>query len=408
MAHLSISLLGTFTVTLDGREARGFNSDKTRALLAYLALEGVRPQRREVLAALLWPEQPGERARGSLSQSLYNLRKTLKEREAREPFLITTPQTVAFNPDCGCWLDVRRFDDLLSACERHAHPRPETCPECGVRLGQAAALYRGDFLEGFSISGAYEFDEWLMLQRERTCQNALIALASLAAYHEWSGETVRALDYARRAVRLDSLWETGQRGLMRLLALSGQREAALEVFTGYRKRLMNELGVEPEGKTRSLYERLCRERDQPPVLDDLPAHLTPFVGRQGELVELGALLCDSDTRLVTVLGEGGSGKSRLALQAAQGLRYHFPDGVYLVPLSALGSEEGLAPAVAEALGFTFREGADPETQLADYLRAKQLLLILDSFEVVLGGARWLSELLRAAPQVKALVPPAPG
>ncbi|MCI0394563.1 MAG: protein kinase [Chloroflexi bacterium] len=137
---------------------------------------------------------------------------------------------------------------------------------------------------------------------------------------------------------------------------------------------------------------------------NLPAQTTPFVGRTRELAELDRLLNDPGGRLVTILGPGGMGKTRLALQAAEEQLERFDHGVYFVPLASLQAGAGLAPAVAEALDFAFsQEGGPAWQQLLDYLREKQLLLILDNFEHLLESAGVVSELLQTAPHVKLLV-----
>jgi predicted ATPase/DNA-binding SARP family transcriptional activator len=404
MAQLTLCTLGSFTLTLDGAVLRGFESDKVRALLAYLAVESDRAHWRDKLATLFWSDMPDAQAHANFNQALYNLRSLLGERQATHPFLIVTRQTVQFNPQSSFQSDVHNFGELLEECQRHAHPRLDICAECANRLERLVALYQGDFLEGFNLPDAIPFEEWAVTRRERLHQQFLTVLAGLAIYHESQGETALALKYARRLVKTDPLGEAGQRSLMRLLALNGQRESALGQYLSFHNLLNEELAVEPEPETRALYARLRLEtQDTHPPLDSLPAHLTPFIGRQAELAELSALLRDPGCRLVTVLGAGGSGKTRLALQAASRLSYHFADGVFFVPLSSLPSIQALLPSIALALGFKFQDGSDPQPQLLDYLRGKQVLLLLDSFEVVPEAAGWLSDLLRAAPQVKELV-----
>lgn len=136
---------------------------------------------------------------------------------------------------------------------------------------------------------------------------------------------------------------------------------------------------------------------------NLPPQSTPFIGREAELVELDRLLGSPATNLVTILGMGGAGKTRLALEAGRRQLERFTHGVYFVPLAPLSSPEGLAPAIAQALSFTFREGRPPLPQLFDYLADKRLLLILDNFEHLLAGVTLVPEILRAAPSLQILV-----
>ena len=152
MARLSLSLLGSFRVDLDGQPATEFESDKVRALLAYLAVESDRPHRRETLAGLLWPERPESNARQNLSQTLFKLRRAIRDREAAPPFLLISASAIQFNPESDHRTDVRAFSEPISACENHRHARLEVCDSCMDRLRRALAAYNGGFLEGFSLA----------------------------------------------------------------------------------------------------------------------------------------------------------------------------------------------------------------------------------------------------------------
>ena len=364
MAQLAVYTLGCFTVTLDGQPLRGFESDKVRALLAYLAVESDRAHSREKLAALLWPEAADDHAHACFNQALYNLRSVLGERQAPQPFLTISRQAVQLNPQCDCRVDVNTFGELLEQCVRHAHPRRETCAECAARLEQAAALYRGDFLEGFNLANSIPYDEWAMVAREQLHQQLLSALAELTAYYEGQGEVSRALGYARRFVELDPLWEAGLRSLLRMLALDGRARRPCGSTRASARRSRKSSLSSRSARHRPFTSACTWSTQETASTDNLPAHLTPFIGRQGELAELSALLRDAADHLVTVLGAGGCGKTRLALQAARRLSYHFPDGVFYVPLSALASIQALLPSVALALGFKFQEGSEPPTAIA--------------------------------------------
>jgi DNA-binding SARP family transcriptional activator len=154
MPHLSIRVLGPLQVSLDGEPLSGFNSDKVRALLAYLASSPDHPHRREVLAGLLWPEFPERSARTNLRNALANLRHVLGEQatssdgEASPPFLLSTRQTIQFNGQSDYWLDVVAFEDLLA-----------TVPPTSEGLEQAVSLVRGPFLEGFTLADAAPYEE---------------------------------------------------------------------------------------------------------------------------------------------------------------------------------------------------------------------------------------------------------
>jgi predicted ATPase/predicted Ser/Thr protein kinase len=135
---------------------------------------------------------------------------------------------------------------------------------------------------------------------------------------------------------------------------------------------------------------------------NLPVQPTPFVGREAELTELARLLADPGVRLLTVLGAGGMGKTRLALEAGAAQLNNFEHGVYFASLAPLQSVEAIVPTVAEALGFSFYEGGEPRQQLLDYLRQKATLLLMDNFEHLLDGVSLATDVLQAAPDVKIL------
>ncbi len=256
MTHLAISVLGPLRVILDGAPVTAFESDKVRALLAYLAVEADHPHRRETLAGLFWPERPERSARHNLSQALSNLRSAIGDRDAPRPFLLVTRQTVRFNRDSDHSLDVAAFVALLSACKAHDHHRPETCEPCICRLREAVALYRGPFLDRFYGGDSPAFEEWTLIRREGLQRQVMGALRHLVIYYEQRGEYQDAGEYARRQVELEPWYEAAHRQLMRALALSGKRSAALKQYQTCRRMLADELGVEPAPKTTELFEQI--------------------------------------------------------------------------------------------------------------------------------------------------------
>jgi predicted ATPase/DNA-binding CsgD family transcriptional regulator len=137
--------------------------------------------------------------------------------------------------------------------------------------------------------------------------------------------------------------------------------------------------------------------------DNLPTQPTPFIGRGEELDELRDTLADPDCRLLTLVGPGGSGKTRLSIEAAREMAGEFADGVYFVALQPVDSTEFLVPAIADAMKFSLRGQEEPRVQLSNYLGEKQLLLVLDNFEHLVGAADLVSDMLATAPNVKLLV-----
>jgi DNA-binding SARP family transcriptional activator/predicted ATPase len=421
MPHLSMWFLGGYRVSLDGEPVRGIEYDKVRALLACLALEADRPHRREALAGLLWPGLPERRARRNLSQALFSLRSALSpagHTQADPPHLIVTPQSIQFDAASDHWLDVSAFLAMRSACHEHPHWRLETCPTCADRLGEAVTLYRGPFLEGLSIGDSPAFEEWQLFRRERLHALASDALGALATSAEARGAHEAALAYAQRWVQLDRWHEGAHQALMRALALSGRRGAALAQYERCRRTLREELGVEPAEGTDALYQQILDgEMPQPsirPLPNDLPASLTPLIGRAKELAHLTSLLREQSCRLVTIAGPGGIGKTHLALQfaadlVAQAPADRFTDGVYYLPLAAVPSLDALLSALLQTLGLTHQPGIESRQQLLSYLRRKHLLLVLDNFEHLAvtwreqSSTALLAEILHRAPGVSILV-----
>ncbi len=407
MTELQIFLFGSFQAALDSTAVTDFESNKVRALLAYLAVEGDRPHSRDALAGLLWPEHGDAVARKNLRQALSNLRKAIGDDQSATPFLFVTRSTVQFDRHSPHSLDVAQFGALLDECDDHRHRRLEACAACAGRLQRAVDLYRGDFLRGFYIEDSVAFQDWMTLARERYHRQVVQALSVLVAYYQARREYKAAHQCANLQVELDPWREEAHRQLMHLLALSGERSAALMQFERCRKILDVELGVEPVPETVLLYEQIksgeLTEQLSAPSQTNLPVEMTPFVGRTEELHQLAEQLRDPDCRLITLVGPGGVGKTRLALQVAAEEVYHFTHGVYWVSFAGVRSVQSIPYTIADALHFSFQGRAEPLDQLIDYLREKETLLLLDNFEQLLDGIEACVKILRGASKVVLVV-----
>ena len=193
---------------------------------------------------------PDAAARTNLRQVLTSLRDTIGPGDPAAPFLITTRDTLQFNPASDYTLDVTRFVALLDACAKHRHRHVSRCPACAARLEEAVALYRGDFLAQLSSVDSAPFEEWLVVKREALHQRAVEALAHLAHYHERWGDAARARQLLTRQIELEPWDETAHAHLMRLLAQAGQRSAALAQYETCRRILAEQFGVEPSAATK--------------------------------------------------------------------------------------------------------------------------------------------------------------
>jgi predicted ATPase/DNA-binding SARP family transcriptional activator/Tfp pilus assembly protein PilF len=395
-------LFGNIDVRVDGEPVSKFKYAKVRALLAYLALESHRPLPRPSLAALLWPDQPENAARSSLSQALATLRRAMGPKH--EAALRTGVDTIQLDPN-AIQVDVSQFLALLREAETHEHRSWRTCTPCALRLEQAIALYRGNFLADFSLPDSATFEEWGGLQREHLLQRALSALQHLAEWQEWRGRYADAIATVRRQLDLEPYLEVNHRTLLRLLALNGEQSAALTHYQQLQALLSRELGARPEAGTTLLYNQVLQSRlgglrQQAGFTVPLPP--TPLVGRASELDAVCSKL-QNGARLLTITGTAGIGKTRLALETAYKLRYDYEDGVYYVELAPLNDPLLVGAGIGRVLGLKERPGQDMRHTLQDHLRSKHLLLLLDNFEHVDQAATLVSGLLGVCPGVKFLV-----
>jgi len=261
MAHLHLTLLGGFAANLDGQPITTFGADKVRALLAYLAVESARPHRRAELAAMFWPESPDRKAAHNLSQALLRLRRALREEEApahsgRQPFLLVHNQDIQFNPLSDYRFDVADFVELIRACRQHQHVNGESCRVCIGWLQQAADLYRGDLLAGFSLRDSVPFEEWQVVQQEVLHRQAVEVLTALMTHCERRDEPEQVQEYARRLVALEPWQEQAQVKLMAALARCGRGAAALEQYATYRRMVARQFGMAPSAEARTLYDQI--------------------------------------------------------------------------------------------------------------------------------------------------------
>ena len=332
-------------MTLDGQPITCFETEKVRALLAYLAVEADRPHRRDFLAEMLWPERPMGAANANLRHTLASLRRAIGETAAQLnpnhqavlPFLLVNRQTIQFNSASDAWVDVQAFTALLRSSQS-----PDRPPLAA--LEEAVGLYRGLFWEDATVTDSAALEEWLLLTREQFGRLVLDALHRLAAGYEKAGDYGRALRHAWRGVETEPCDEQAQRQVMRLLALTGQRSAALAQYEACRSILAEELGLEPAAETTELSQRiraddlegLAPNRERQPR-SQLPAFLAEgaeevkppiFVARERELVRLQSFLdqsLESHGGAAFVTGGPGQGKTALLGEFARRAMAAHPD-----------------------------------------------------------------------------------
>lgn len=418
---LSFSFLGPVSILGENFQPIRFRSSRDQALLIYLAAEhglGASTHRREKLMNLLWADFTQKSAQVNLRQALYHLRKTIAAIPQPDggksiSILLSDRQTVQFNQAYPIYLDIAEFTRLLKD-----HQDGWT---------QAAELYRGDFLSDFYLPDSTPFENWAVTIRESFRLQMLDALTGLGAIKLGDRSYLEAEHYARRQLELDPLRESAYRQLMTALARTGQRNQALVLFDSCRELLQVELGVEPSAETVMLYEDI-RSEGLPRLGDlgqidtgngesidvisapvrarivNLPFQPTPFIGRASDLAKLDELISDPDIRLVTVVGPGGIGKTRLAIAAGEHQLKKdtsFLDGVIFISLAPLDSPDQIIPTMAEALDLRFETGdrqtRTPIQQLYNFLSPKRLLIIMDNFEHLLEGVDLVTNLLHNVP-----------
>jgi predicted ATPase/DNA-binding SARP family transcriptional activator len=437
LERLSLYLFGPPRIELDSKPVE-IDRNKASALLAYLAVTQT-GHSRDALAALFWPDYDQSSAYAYLRRTLWTLNKTLGG-----GWIAARRNTISLELHPNIWVDVNRFIEIYANC---IETKPsDNLKECTAELNEAADLYKNDFLAGFTLRDSPDFDDWQVIQTQelrRMLGSILerLTLTLLAAKH-----LEQAQFHAQRWLSLDEYNEDGQRALMQIYQSMGKRNAALKIYQDFRRLLKSELKIEPQQETRALYLQI-KNNDYPEGHDDthlegddthlegpvpvqqedehgkippivhLPKLAASFIGRERELEDITTKLQIEECRLVTLLGPGGVGKTRLALQAAssnanlvdQEGRFVFHHGVYFVSLAPLKSSKQLIPTIADALNITFQTEIrseiprqEPLVQLIDYLRDKRVLLIMDNFEHLVDGADLISEILAEAPGVKIL------
>jgi DNA-binding SARP family transcriptional activator len=392
---LILRLLGRPEVSCGGKLLR-FRSRKELALLFYLAAEGGL-QSREKLAALFWPESGEDQSRASLRNALYGLRKTLQGGTGRDRLRAERDSTVGLDLGSGVELDL----ELLGAAS--ARPLVQA-PEGEIRselekLRTAAATYGGEFLEGFSLDDAPDFDYWVTLERERWLRRIEAVFDRLSGLELGSGEVSEAVATAERWTHHAPASEAAHLRLMETLFAAGDGAAALRAFEACRRVLQDRLGVEPSSETEELAARIRAEglsgSTAQHALSRTPGATgsprggleVPFVGR---LEEFGILVteyhsaCRGGARAVAVAGEAGIGKTRLVEQF---LRWALAEGADVLRGTAFEATGGLPYG---PLAVALRERVDRERAPDD--------LIEDV---------WLSELSRLLPELMDRYPDLP-
>lgn len=400
---LRVWLLGGFRVEAGTRtvDRQSWRLRKAKSLIKLLALAPDHRMHCEQLAELLWPDSKPKAQAASLRQTLYVVRRALGGKAGgASRYLCLEDGLLMLCPEGPIHVDVEAFE-LAAARARHTgDPAAYTA---------AIDLYAGDLLP------EDRYEPWAEDRREHLRRTYLDLLVELAAIYEEREDYGAAIEALSLAVETEPADEDFRACLMRLYAASGNRREALKQFRLLRESLNDELGVEPSVEVRRLYEEIEAGRSPSmrrmpkhpqggtpdPGRHNLPAALDTFIGRERELVEVQRQL--AMTRLLTLTGAGGCGKTRLALEVARALVGAYPDGVRLVELAPLSEPELLPQAVAGTLSIREQPGRAVTDTLVDALASRELLLVLDNCEhLVEEAARLTKVLLSSCPRLRIL------
>ncbi|HZD24187.1 MAG TPA: BTAD domain-containing putative transcriptional regulator, partial [Acidimicrobiia bacterium] len=382
-AELRVFLLSHFGIDVAGEPVR-LPTRKSELLLAYLLLNpGIHS--RERIAARFWGDFPDSSARASLRNALAILRRRL------HPDLLDSDRdSVGIRSGHPIWIDVVEFKRTARRFLEDGSVDPDQVD---------VALYTGDLLID-------SYDDWVLEEREVLHHLYVVTLVESTRRMRSHSEYERALEYANLALEADPANEEAHQHIMFCDVALGNRDAALRQYESCRRAMREHLDVEPSRETERLYKWI-REApaERVPVaasVTNLPIPVTSFVGRQREITDLKGELASE--RLVTLTGAGGSGKTRLAVRLATEVLDGFRDGVWWVELAAIDDEDSLARSVAKALGVPEVPGQPTTETLTNFVKAKNLLLLFDNCEHLVGASASIADtLLSVSPELKILV-----
>jgi predicted ATPase/DNA-binding SARP family transcriptional activator/DNA-binding CsgD family transcriptional regulator len=400
---LRVRLLGGFSVSVGSRtiQQNAWSLRKAAALVKVLALAPRHRLHREQVVDALWPDSGKKAASNSLRKTLHAARRTLDPVEGSR-YLASENDSLVLCSGSSIWVDVEAFEEAATT----------------ARLGQDPAAYRAalDLYAG-DLLPEDRYEEWAEERRQELRGMFLSLLIELATVHEERGEYRQGVEALRRAVAEEPTLEEAHAGLMRLYVLLGQEGEALAQYERLKETLSKQLGTKPSTATEHLRDEIVSGEfpsalsspTRPPQAEEplyssrhnLPAPRTSFIGREREMLKVKRAL--AMTRLLTLTGAGGSGKTRLALEVAGNLVGAYPDGMWLVELAGLSEGELVPQAVAGVLGVQEQRGRPLTDTLVETLRVKRILLVLDNCEHLIDATAHLADaLLSSCPHLRVL------
>jgi predicted ATPase/DNA-binding SARP family transcriptional activator/DNA-binding CsgD family transcriptional regulator len=407
LGALRIWLLDGFRILVGSSRIIGedeWRLKKAGGLVKLLALAPAHRLHREQAMDLLWPELDSKAAANNLHHALHIARRTLEPSAgSASGYLRLRDESLALSPEEPVWVDVEAFEEAATTARHALEP---------TAYRAAIDLYSGELLP------QDRYEAWAEERRAQLRGVYLSLLLEVAGFYEEAKEFEPAIEALEKVVAEDSAHEGAHVELMRLYALLGRRREALGQYERLRDVLSREFGSEPEAAAVRLHEEIWAgtfpPAHSPPAAaspseeslaaggrHNLPLARTSFIGRKRETLEVKRLL--SMTRLLTLTGVGGSGKTRLALKVASDLAGAYPDGAWLVELAALSDPALVPQAVAKALRAREQPGRPLTETLEDALRARRMLLVVDNCEHLIEAVvRLVDALLDSCPKLRVL------
>jgi predicted ATPase/DNA-binding SARP family transcriptional activator len=363
VADVHVCLLGGFSVTVGGQLIEEhWRLRKAKTLVKMLALAPRHWLHRDIVVESLWPDAEPEAASNNLHQIVHNIRRMMGAES-----IAIHGDVVRLCPAGELSVDVDLFEEAAARARRSSNI---------AQLQDAIAIWTGPLLP------EDQYASWAEEDRERLTETHAALVILLGSKLSESGDHEAALAMLEPLASARPIDEHLHRVLIATLAALGRRWEAVETYERLREALDEEYAAEPEPETKALYRRLLTggKPTSATTPHNLPEQTTSFIGRRRLLTELSAGLVR--TRLLTLTGVGGVGKSRLALELARlsAASTDFPDGVWLVELAGIQDPEVVPSTVASALRVVLRSGPNPTATLAEQLAARTLLLVIDNCE----------------------------
>ncbi len=398
---LRLKYLGEFRASFEGESQLKFETEKARTLLAYLALRSREPVRRDALAAIFWPDRPDSAAKANLRKAFYRLKKSLGP-HADQLFEKTSPVVKLNSAEIST--DIDQYRMLSDQVDRHSHETLYACETCIEALAEATELYEGELLSDLVSADSTALLEWLHIEREKLYQRQLHNLHILTEAYLKRKAYAEARRTATQQLALEPWRESAHGQLIVALASEGQVQAAFKQFDQCRAILDRELSIAPSAELRAILSDIHDRKFAPDLASEpdgiitkppgnLAATNEPILGREAEIAKVQELLELPHTRLVTLFGAGGIGKSTLAQEVGRRLQSNYPDGVWFISFESNHAGD-LHNTISDALDISLQTTTQQVKLLATVLKEERILLILDNFEDVIDDALAVADLIQ--------------